>query len=101
MPLSPYQKGIPYLWTRPRKGQSSFADSSSQQRFDHCSRTAATGLRHPVGEASPGSVPHCPGVGGGALRYCLRAKPDTEDGPVHTTEIVRVVDGRRNLSALF
>lgn len=28
-------------------------------------------------------------------------KPDTQDGPVHTVEIVRVVDGRRDLSALF
>jgi toxin ParE1/3/4 len=28
-------------------------------------------------------------------------KPDSEDGPVHIVEIVRVVDGRRDLSALF
>lgn len=27
--------------------------------------------------------------------------PDTDDGPVQTVEIVRVLDGRRNLSALF
>jgi len=28
-------------------------------------------------------------------------RPDTDDGPIHTVEIVRVVDGRRDLSALF
>ena len=28
-------------------------------------------------------------------------RPDADDGPVHTVEIVRVVDGRRDLSALF
>jgi len=27
--------------------------------------------------------------------------PDTDDGPDHAVEIVRVVDGRRDLSALF
>ncbi|MBW8284684.1 MAG: type II toxin-antitoxin system RelE/ParE family toxin [Rhizobium sp.] len=27
--------------------------------------------------------------------------PDTDEGPVETVEIVRVVDGRRDLSALF
>ncbi len=27
--------------------------------------------------------------------------PDTDDGEIHTVEIVRVVDGRRDLSALF
>ncbi|NKQ69763.1 type II toxin-antitoxin system RelE/ParE family toxin [Rhizobium sp. UPM1132] len=28
-------------------------------------------------------------------------RPDADNGPIHTVEIVRVVDGRRNLSALF
>ena len=28
-------------------------------------------------------------------------RPDADDGPIHTVEIVRVVDGRRDLSALF
>ncbi|MBB3444580.1 type II toxin-antitoxin system RelE/ParE family toxin [Rhizobium sp. BK379] len=28
-------------------------------------------------------------------------RPDTDDGPIDTVEIVRVVDGRRDLSALF
>ncbi|CAN7690543.1 type II toxin-antitoxin system RelE/ParE family toxin [Rhizobium sp. LjRoot30] len=28
-------------------------------------------------------------------------RPDTDEGPVHTVEIVRVVDGRRDLAALF
>ncbi|WJH38738.1 type II toxin-antitoxin system RelE/ParE family toxin (plasmid) [Aliirhizobium terrae] len=28
-------------------------------------------------------------------------RPDSDDGPVHAVEIVRVVDGRRDLSALF
>ncbi len=27
--------------------------------------------------------------------------PDTDDGDIHTVEIVRVVDGRRDLSTLF
>ena len=27
--------------------------------------------------------------------------PDTDDGEVHTVEIVRVLDGRRDLKALF
>lgn len=27
--------------------------------------------------------------------------PDTDDGEIHTVEIVRVVDGRRDLSAVF
>ena len=27
--------------------------------------------------------------------------PDVDEGPVHTVEIVRVVDGRRDLTALF
>jgi toxin ParE1/3/4 len=30
-----------------------------------------------------------------------RTDPDTDDGAVDSVEIVRVVDGRRNLSALF
>jgi len=28
-------------------------------------------------------------------------RPDTDDGPIDTVEIVGVVDGRRDLSALF
>jgi toxin ParE1/3/4 len=28
-------------------------------------------------------------------------RPDTGDGPIDAVEIVRVVDGRRDLSALF
>lgn len=28
-------------------------------------------------------------------------RPDTDDGPIDTVEIVRVVEGRRDLSALF
>ncbi|PYB72322.1 type II toxin-antitoxin system RelE/ParE family toxin [Rhizobium wuzhouense] len=28
-------------------------------------------------------------------------RPDTDDGPIDTVEIVRVVDGRRDLSALY
>jgi toxin ParE1/3/4 len=28
-------------------------------------------------------------------------RPDTDEGDIHTVEIVRVVDGRRDLSALF
>ncbi len=27
--------------------------------------------------------------------------PDTDEGPIETVEIVRVVDGRRNLTSLF
>jgi len=30
-----------------------------------------------------------------------RTDPDTDDGPIATVEIVRVVDGRRNLTAEF
>jgi toxin ParE1/3/4 len=30
-----------------------------------------------------------------------RTKPDTEEGPIGTVEIVRVVDGRRDLSGIF
>jgi len=28
-------------------------------------------------------------------------EPDTDEGPVHTVEIVRIIDGRRELSHLF
>jgi toxin ParE1/3/4 len=27
--------------------------------------------------------------------------PDTESDPVHTVEIIRIVDGRRDLTSLF
>ncbi|MGP9811536.1 type II toxin-antitoxin system RelE/ParE family toxin [Rhodopseudomonas sp. NSM] len=30
-----------------------------------------------------------------------RTEPDTDEGPLRGVEIVRVVDGRRNLAALF
>jgi toxin ParE1/3/4 len=30
-----------------------------------------------------------------------RIEPDTDDGPLQSVEIVRVVDGRRDLAALF
>jgi toxin ParE1/3/4 len=30
-----------------------------------------------------------------------RTDPDTEEGPVSTVEIIRVVDGRRDLSGIF
>ncbi|MBI5129108.1 MAG: type II toxin-antitoxin system RelE/ParE family toxin [Rhodopseudomonas palustris] len=30
-----------------------------------------------------------------------RTEPDTDEGPLQGVEIVRVVDGRRNLTALF
>jgi toxin ParE1/3/4 len=30
-----------------------------------------------------------------------RTEPDTEDGPINAVEIIRVIDGRRNLSSIF
>lgn len=30
-----------------------------------------------------------------------RTDPDTDDGPVNAVEIVRIVDGRRDLAGLF
>ena len=30
-----------------------------------------------------------------------RTSPDTDDGPIHRVEIVRIVDGRRDLSQVF
>jgi toxin ParE1/3/4 len=31
----------------------------------------------------------------------FETRPDTDEGPVHQVEIVRVVDGRRDLTSLF
>jgi toxin ParE1/3/4 len=28
-------------------------------------------------------------------------RPDADDGPIHAVEIIRVVDGRRDVSVLF
>jgi len=37
----------------------------------------------------------------GSYLVLYELHPDTEDGPVESVEIVRVVDGRRELSGLF
>ncbi len=37
----------------------------------------------------------------GAYLILYETHPDTDDGPIESVEIVRVVDGRRDLSRLF
>ena len=40
-------------------------------------------------------------AGRGTLPDFIRTVPDTDEGPVGTVEIIRVIDGRRDLVGLF
>lgn len=69
------------------------------ERFQHKARLLIDqprlGMRHP--EISPAArmLVEAPFV------ILYETIPDTDEGPVHTVEIVRVVDGRRDLTTLF
>ncbi|KQY12202.1 type II toxin-antitoxin system RelE/ParE family toxin [Rhizobium sp. Root482] len=69
------------------------------QRFQHKASLLIDqprlGPRHPEIAAAARMLVEPPFI------ILYETKPDTDDGPVHTVEIVRVVDGRRDLARLF
>lgn len=53
------------------------------------------GTRHPVIFRTARMLVEAPYI------ILYETRPDTDEGEIHTVEIVRVVDGRRDLSTLF
>ncbi len=54
-----------------------------------------------MGPRRPEIAPTARMVVEGSYLVLYELHPDTEEGPVESVEIVRVVDGRRELSGLF
>jgi toxin ParE1/3/4 len=79
------------LWTPKAVLTLRRSKSTSQMLIEH----PRLGERHPEVFRTARMLVEAPYV------ILYETKPDSEDRPIHTVEIVRVVDGRRDLSALL
>ncbi|MFN7102908.1 MAG: type II toxin-antitoxin system RelE/ParE family toxin [Pseudorhizobium sp.] len=75
---------------------------SAERYFANFRRKAELLIEHPrIGERHPGVFRTARMLVEAPYVILYETRPDADDGPIHTVEIVRVVDGRRDLSALF
>jgi toxin ParE1/3/4 len=75
---------------------------SAERYFANLRRKAELLLEHPrIGERHPEVFRTARMLVEAPYVILYETRPDADDGPIHTVEIVRVVDGRRDLSALF
>lgn len=75
---------------------------SAERYFANFRRNAELLIEHPrLGERHPEVFRTARMLVEAPYVILYEISPDADDGPVDTVEIVRVVDGRRDLSALF
>jgi len=80
-----------------------FDDPGAARRFYSAIEAKAGRLvRHPrLGPRRPDIQPAARMLVEGPYLILYQTHPDTDDGPIASIEIVRVVDGRRELTNLF
>jgi toxin ParE1/3/4 len=75
---------------------------SAERYFANFRRKAELLIEHPrFGERHPEVFRTARMLVEAPYVILYETRPDADNGPIHTVEIVRVVDGRRDLSALF
>ncbi|MBD8689591.1 MULTISPECIES: type II toxin-antitoxin system RelE/ParE family toxin [unclassified Rhizobium] len=75
---------------------------SAERYFANFRRKAKLLIEHPrLGERHPEVFRTARMLVEAPYVILYEIRPDADDGPIDTVEIVRVVDGRRDLSALF